>query len=103
MASIIEEQIKKIDTRLNALECGQSLNQQLNDIKRSNKLADTKWNIGFGITAMVIAYNWLHDEVTSNDTSAYFIGVLGILLLLWILYTPLIARLWQRIRLKGKK
>ena len=103
MASIIEEQIKKIDTRLNTLECGQSLKQQLNDIKRSNKIADTKWNMGFAITAMVIAYNWLTDEVVKNNASAIIIGVLGILLLLWVFYEPAIAWLWRRIRSKDKK
>ena len=103
MASIIEEQIKKLETRLDVVECGQSLNQQLHDIKLSNTVADTKWNVAFGITVMLIAYDWLNDSITSNDLSARVIGVLGILLILWVLYAPLIARLWRKIRSKGSR
>ena len=101
MASIIEEQIKKMDNRLNVLECGQSLGHHLNNIKRSIKLADTKFNLAFAITVMTIAYEWLTDDITHNNTSAIIIGILGILLLLGVFCSPLIEYLRGIIRSRG--
>lgn len=75
----------------------------LKDIKRNGRIADTKWSISFVITVWVIASNWLTDNVPSNNPLAWVIVALGLLLLLWTLYTPLISRLWQRTRSKSRK
>jgi len=75
----------------------------LKDIKRSGRIADTKWSISFVITVWVIASNWLTDNVPSNNPLAWVIVALGLLLLLWTLYAPLMSRLWQRTRSKSRK
>ncbi|MDH5695689.1 MAG: hypothetical protein OEZ00_03660 [Dehalococcoidia bacterium] len=76
------------------------IEKHLKDIKRSTMIT---WNIGFGVTAMVIAYTWLNDTPTENDFSAIVIGALGLLLVGLAAcagYSWLISFLWRKWRSK---
>ena len=92
-----EETTRSDETTLKDIE------EHLKDIKRSSIIADNKWNIGFGVTAMVIAYSWLTDNLNKNDFSGIVIGVLGILLLIWPGYSRLFSSLWHKWRSKREQ
>ena len=79
------------------------IEKHLKDIKHSNRIADDKWNIGFGVTAMVIAYSWLTDNLNENDFSGIVLGVLGILLLIWPGYSRLFSSLWRKWKSKREQ